>query len=113
MVDVNHAYHSFTFLCTHLSSSDVFPGSTDAKLEFDTGHGKFKQRVWQWFNSLNSPAFESRENATSVSNVKSNIDYKLRNRYVGTVFYSAEIAGCVSLSQSHAAPCTVLIPLHD
>ena len=52
LADVNHAYDSFTFLCTHLSSSDVILGRTDSKLDFDTGYGEFKQRVQQWSHSL-------------------------------------------------------------
>ena len=52
LVDVSNAYDLFTSLCSHLSCSDVIPGSSATKLEFDADYGEFKKRVQEWFDSL-------------------------------------------------------------
>ena len=54
LTKVNLAYDSFTFLFSDLAYGDVIQGGSATTLDFDTGYGKFKQRVQQWFDSLNS-----------------------------------------------------------
>ena len=55
LTKVNLAYDSFTFLSSDLAHGDVIQGSSATKLDFNTGYGKFKQRVHQWLDSLNFP----------------------------------------------------------
>ena len=70
LVEVNNVYDLFTSLCSHLTYSDVIPGNTVTKLDFDIGYWEFKQIVQEWFNSLKDTVVELKSPAQEPDSIQ-------------------------------------------
>ena len=55
---VNSAYDCLTSLCSNLSNADLVPGTSITKLDFDSEYWKFKLKVQQWFDKMQTGIIE-------------------------------------------------------